>query len=68
MGELNWRRVKLGEISDILIGGTPSRKKGEYWDKDLKLIIFGFQFLIYKVNTFKTLKNGLPMKGYETQT
>lgn len=36
MGELNWRRVKLGEISDILIGGTPSRKKGEYWDKDLK--------------------------------
>lgn len=27
-----WRDVKLGEIADIVIGRTPSRKEKSYWD------------------------------------
>lgn len=29
-----WKSEKLDDLFDILIGGTPSRKKQEYWDKD----------------------------------
>ncbi len=27
-----WREVKLGDVCDVMIGGTPARKKKEYWD------------------------------------
>lgn len=29
-----WREVKLGEVAEILIGGTPSRSISEYWSSD----------------------------------
>src|SRR5690606_19542387 len=29
-----WSKSSLGDLCSILIGGTPSRKKPEYWDKD----------------------------------
>lgn len=29
-----WRRARLGEISEILIGGTPARNNLAYWDSD----------------------------------
>ena len=28
----DWKEVKLGEITDIFGGGTPSTKNKEYWD------------------------------------
>ena len=34
IGEIpeGWRVVKLGEIAELKSGGTPSRKKAEYWE------------------------------------
>jgi type I restriction enzyme, S subunit len=29
-----WKQKTLGEVTDILIGGTPARKKKEYWDQE----------------------------------
>jgi type I restriction enzyme S subunit len=29
---VGWRRAKLGELCDVLIGGTPSRAVDAYWD------------------------------------
>ena len=31
-GREGWRKVKLGEICDVQIGRTPSRKNSSYWD------------------------------------
>ncbi len=31
-----WKKAVLGEVTEIKIGGTPSRKIEEYWDRDLK--------------------------------
>ena len=30
-----WRRVKLGEIAEILTGATPLRERTEYWNPNL---------------------------------
>lgn len=30
----DWLQVQLEEVADVLIGGTPSRNKSEYWDVD----------------------------------
>jgi type I restriction enzyme, S subunit len=30
-----WRIIPLGDITEIKIGGTPSRKSDNYWDKEL---------------------------------
>lgn len=33
-----WRKVKLGEVANFHIGGTPSRSVGEYWGGNIKWI------------------------------
>ena len=30
-----WEQRKLGEVADIIVGGTPSTSKDEYWDGDI---------------------------------
>ncbi len=30
-----WEQRKLGDIADIIGGGTPSTSKTEYWDGDI---------------------------------
>jgi type I restriction enzyme S subunit len=36
-----WRRVKLGDIARIAAGGTPDRKRPEYWGGDIPWITTG---------------------------
>ena len=35
-GKPGWRKVKLGDIAEIRIGRTPSRKISKYWDRNKK--------------------------------
>lgn len=37
----SWKLMKLGEISKILSGGTPSRKISEYWNGDIPWVKTG---------------------------
>jgi type I restriction enzyme S subunit len=37
----NWKVVRLGEISKISSGGTPSRSKPEYWNGDIPWVKTG---------------------------
>ena len=32
MNNVQWRKVKLGEVGEIITGSTPSTAKSEYWD------------------------------------
>jgi len=34
----SWETKKLGELADIIGGGTPSTKKPEYWDGNISWI------------------------------
>ena len=29
-----WKKVKLGDVCEVITGNTPLKKIKEYWDKD----------------------------------
>lgn len=35
MNKTAWQRVKLGEIAEIISGGTPKTSVPEYWGGDI---------------------------------
>lgn len=37
----NWRECKLGDLGEVIGGGTPPRTKAEYWDGDIPWITPG---------------------------
>lgn len=36
-----WETVKIGEVCDLMTGGTPSRSKAEYFEGDIKWLVSG---------------------------
>ncbi|MCW1632967.1 restriction endonuclease subunit S [Campylobacter jejuni] len=34
----NWKKCKLGDIAEVIGGGTPSTKVDEYWNGDIAWI------------------------------
>jgi type I restriction enzyme, S subunit len=36
-----WRRAQLGDIAEVKLGGTPSRKEPAYWDGDISWVSSG---------------------------
>ncbi len=46
-----WRKVRLGEVAELIAGGTPSTRVPEYWDGDIRWMKSGEVHLkrIYEV-------------------
>jgi type I restriction enzyme S subunit len=45
-----WEEVKIGDVLDVVLGGTPSTKVAEYWNGDIPWINSG------EINNFRIVK------------
>jgi type I restriction enzyme S subunit len=45
-----WEEVKIGDVLDVVLGGTPSTKVAEYWNGDIPWINSG------EINNFRIIK------------
>jgi len=59
-----WKVGKIGTYFDVLLGGTPSRKKEEYWNGDIPWINSG------EINNFRVISHSelITKSGFENSS
>ena len=66
LGEIpkGWKVEKIGTYFDVLLGGTPSRKKEEYWNGDIPWINSG------EINNFRVISHSelITKSGFENSS